>query len=468
MASATRAPATDLRLSEVVSGLSYALDIADGHDLGHSVRTCLIGMRLADEVGLAVAARSALFYGLLLKDAGCSSNAAKVSALYAADDHELKRNVRLVDRKNIPEVLRYLWQNVGGTGPRKLATAVGAAVNGPRNAREMTQIRCERGADIALMLDLPAETAEAIRCLDEHWDGRGHPVGLAGEAIPLLARILNLAQVVEVFQAARGRDAAFEMARDRAGSWFDPALVDAFERIRGDDALWATLAGDAGHAVAELEPADSVVVADEARLDRVAEAFALVIDAKSPYTCRHSERVAELAVAAGRVIGLGESELTDLRRAGLLHDIGKLAISSRILDKPGRLDDDERALIERHPAFTASILERIPHLNSLAADAAAHHEKLDGSGYHLGLVGADLPTAARLLAVSDIFEALTAKRPYRSAMTTADALALMQNEVGSKLCAEAFGALVESVQGTSLPVGTTADRAAGRALPRAA
>ena len=448
MAAVATFPETDLRLSEVVSGLSYALDVADGHELGHSVRTCLIGMRLADEVGLAVHARSALFYGLLLKDAGCSSNAAKVSALYAADDHELKRNIQLVDRKSVPAVMRYVWDNVGGTGPRKLATAVGAVVRGPQLAREMTEIRCERGAEIALMLDLTDETADAIRHLDEHWDGRGHPTGLEGDAIPLLARILNLAQVVEVFHAAHGRDVAYETARARSGRWFDPALVDALERIRGDNDFWATLAdGASGDAVAELEPVDVVVVADGRRLDRVAEAFALVIDAKSPFTFRHSERVAELAVGAGRILGFDARELTDLRRAGLLHDIGKLAISSRILDKPGRLDDGERTLIERHPAYTASILGRIPHLDALAADAAAHHEKLDGSGYHLGLAADELSAAARVLAVADIFEALTAERPYRSAMATDEALALMRGDVGEKLCREAFEALEASVGG---------------------
>ena len=249
-----------------------------------------------------------------------------------------------------------------------------------------------------------------------------------------------------MFHSAHGPEAAYETACSRSGRWFDPALVDALERMREDDVFWAKLTeGAFAEAVAALEPADVIVVADESRLDRVAEAFALVIDAKSPYTFRHSERVAKLAVDTGRLLGLDERELTDLRRAGLLHDIGKLTISNRILDKPGRLDDDERALIERHPAFTASILERIPHLDALAADAAAHHEKLDGSGYHLGLAGDELSVAARVLAVADIFEALTAERPYRSAMATDEALALMRGDVGPKLCVEAFRALAESV-----------------------
>ncbi|RDI74413.1 HDIG domain-containing protein [Gaiella occulta] len=453
MASSQPPTPADLRLSEVVSALSYALDVAEGQAIGHAVRSCVIGMRLADEIGLAVEARSALFYGLLLKDAGCSSNAAKVSALFAADDHEAKRNVKLVDHSRVPAAMRYVWDNVGGRGPRRVANAVGALARGPRAAKEMTQIRCERGAAIAEMLDLPSETADAIRCLDEHWDGRGHPAGLAGEAIPQLARILNLAQVVEVFHSANGRDAAYEVAHGRAGRWFDPELVRAAERFRDDDAFWDMLGdGDVRLLVAGLEPQSLVLAADDTRLDRVAEAFALVIDAKSPFTFRHSERVAELAGGAGRELGLDADELRDLRRAALLHDIGKLAISNRILDKPGRLDDDERAAIERHPAFTAEILGRIPHLDGLAAVAAAHHEKLDGSGYHLGLRGDEIPPAARVLVVADIFEALTAERPYRVAMTTAAALGLMQADVGTKLGRDAFAALEASLRTARAPL----------------
>jgi putative nucleotidyltransferase with HDIG domain len=439
------AVAHDLRLSEVVSALSYALDVTDGHDLGHAVRSCMIGMRLADEVGLEVQQRSALFYGLLLKDAGCSSNAAKVAALYHADDHSVKRQVKTINHKNVPEALGYVWRNVGGRGPVKLARATTAILKGPRIAKEMTEIRCERGADIVRMLDLPEETAQAVRSLDEHWDGRGHPEGLAGEAIPVLARILNVAQVFEVFHSRHGLDEAFATVRARSGTWFDPDVVAALEALRRDAAFWELLArGGAEAQIAGLEPPERILAADDARLDRVAEAFALVIDAKSPYTARHSERVAELAVSAAESLGFTSEEVRDLRRAGLLHDIGKLSISNSILDKSGPLDDDEFAAMKSHPTFTRSILERIPRLAALAPIAAAHHEKLDGSGYPAGLCADELPLAARLLVVSDIFEALTAHRPYRAAMTAIDALELMQRDVGTKLCPVAFAALSTS------------------------
>ncbi len=436
-----------LRLSEIIASLSYALDVADGNALGHSVRSCLIGMRLADEIGLDIQGRSSLFYGLLLKDAGCSSNAARVTALFEADDLELKRRVKLVNHNSVPEALRYIWTSVGSDSRReRAALAFRAARLGSRTAKENTAIRCERGADIALMLDLPIEVADAIRSLDEHWDGKGQPLGLRGTAIPLLGRILGLAQVVEVFNTARGRTAAMDVARTRSNKWFDPVLVRSLVEIEKDEAFWQSLhEADLASYVAGLEPPDLLMTADHARLDRVAEAFALVIDAKSPYTLRHSERVSEIAVAIADELHHSASAQRDIRRAALLHDIGKLGVSNLILDKDGPLSSDERAAVNRHPALTEEILTRVPAFRDIAEVAASHHEKLDGSGYHRGRRGADLSSASRVLAVADIYEALTAQRPYRAPMSPEGALAVIRTDAGTKLCSDACDALEAAV-----------------------
>jgi HD-GYP domain-containing protein (c-di-GMP phosphodiesterase class II) len=426
----------DLRLPEVVAALSCALDITDGQPAGHAVRTCLIGMRLADEVGLEVDDRAALFYALLLKDAGCSSNAAKVSALYGVDDFTAKRNVKTVNHSYLPEALGYIVENVGSK--RDLVRVLRA---GSKTAKQMTEIRCERGAEIARMLEMPEATAAAVRALDEHWDGKGHPDGLAGEEIPLLARIVCLAQTTEVFFTSFGPDAAVDMAFERTGSWFDPKLVRVLATLREDRRFWASLGANARAHVVALEPAERLVFADEACLDGIAEAFASVIDAKSPYTYRHSERVAEIAVSTGTALGLAPAALRDLRRAALLHDIGKLGVSNLILDKPGTLTDVEWAAMKRHPMWTEQILRRVSGFDELASVAAAHHEKLDGSGYHRGLRGDVLGQSARILALADIFEAMTAERPYRAAMPAEQALALMLDDVGTKLCPDAFAAL---------------------------
>lgn len=433
----------ELRTSEVLSALSYALDITEGQPPGHAVRSCLIGMRLAEELDLDESTRSALYYALLLKDAGCSSNAAKICALFGGDDLRLKTGVKTVDWSRFSENFVWAMKNVAPAGS-PVARAAALLRLGLRQGtqRDLFETRCERGADIARELGYSEATADAIRSLDEHWDGRGQPYGLAGEQIPLLGRILCLAQSVDVFAVTEGLAAAFRMARERRGSWFDPELVRTLEAIEGDGDFWVRLASnEVDELVREVEPPDYAVPADEETLDRIASAFARVIDAKSPFTARHSERVAEIAVGIGRELELSFEALRRLRRAGLLHDIGKLGTSNLILDKPGRLTPEEFLEIQRHPTHTREFLGRVAPFRELADDASDHHEKLDGSGYPRGLCGDELSLPARILAVADIFEAMTAARPYREPIAVEPVLASLDRDAGVRLDADCVAAL---------------------------
>jgi HD-GYP domain-containing protein (c-di-GMP phosphodiesterase class II) len=309
--------------------------------------------------------------------------------------------------------------------------------------RSLMRARCDRGAEIARLLGLSHETAEAIRALDEHWDGGGQPEGLWGEQIPLLGRILCLAQTAEIFHAGYGVDGALRVARRRNGGWFDPELVSALQRTRGDTAFWASLPAGA---VELIPPGDRRLTADDAYLDRIADAFAGVVDAKSPWTYRHSDRTCVIAMSTAVVLGCDEQVVDDMRRAALLHDIGKLGISNRILDKPARLTEAEFARVRQHPLFTQWILERTPGFAPLAALAGAHHERLDGRGYPHGLTARELTLPMRILAVADVYEALTAERPYRPAMTHAEALEEMRPEVPKKLDGQVFEALEEVLE----------------------
>ena len=347
-------PEQGVRLSEVVSALSYALDITEGQAEGHAVRSCVIGMRIGQILGLGEAERSDLFYALLLKDLGCSSNAARLCNLFGADDLRLKQAHKLNDWTDPKASASYAMSHLpGGHAIAKAWQVLVLAVKGRGSGREMVETRCERGADIARMLDLSTATQAAIRSLDEHWDGQGLPMGISGDGIPLLARICCLAQTVEVFLSAHGQPAAYEMARSRSGTWFDPALVDALESFEFDADFWASLRQEDPRAlVAALEPKDRIIVADSTRIDSVAEAFARVIDAKSPYTGQHSSGVARIAIGMAAHVGLPREERTLLRRAALLHDIGKLGVSNLILDKPGKLTQAEMALMRQHPRFT--------------------------------------------------------------------------------------------------------------------
>ena len=441
--------AQQLRLSDVISALTYALDITEGQPPGHALRSCLIGMRIAEGLELDDEARSSLFYALLLKDAGCSSNAAKICKLFRGDDLRLKRGVKTVDWSSFSENLIWAVRNVAPEGSplARAATLVRLGLQ-QGTAREIFETRCERGADIARELGFSEPTAAAIRTLDEHWDGRGQPQGLSGAEIPVFGRVLCLAQTVEVFAATSGPAAAYEMARERRGAWFDPDLVRALESFEGDSEFWELLAAeDVAALVSELEPPDRIQLVDDAALDRIAGAFARVIDAKSPFTARHSERVAEIAVAVGALLDLTPEILRRLRHAGLLHDIGKLGVSNLILDKPGHLTAGERVDIDTHPAHTRELLSRVTPFRELADDAAAHHEKLDGSGYPLGLRGDELTQTARILVVADIFEAMTAARPYRGPLPAAVALRELDAVAGTKLdhrCVDAVRELVHA------------------------
>ncbi len=436
-----------MRLSEIISGLSYALDVTEGMPTGHSARACAIGMRVAAVAGVPEQELSSLYYALLLKDAGCSANAAALTELFGSDDRAFKRARKGTDFRalRVKAPAAYRSTRPDASVPARLWRLASIARRGSETTDALYTVRCERGAEIARMIELPESTAQAIRSLDEHWDGGGTPYGLRGHQIPLAARIMALVQVVEVHVAAAGVDAALDVARDRSGTWFDPTLVDALLTTRADRAFWASLHGDAVDVVVGFEPADRRLEADEAGLDRVAEAFAAVVDAKSPFTGEHSQGVADIAVGVAATLGLDREATRDLRRAALLHDLGKLGVSNLILDKRGRLDATEWAEIRRHPELTERILARIPPFRSFAVDAGAHHERLDGRGYHRGLSGEQLGWMPRILAVADVFEALTADRPYRAGVAPGDALDVMRADVGTAFSPEHFAALESSV-----------------------
>jgi HD-GYP domain-containing protein (c-di-GMP phosphodiesterase class II) len=430
--------------SEVISALSYALDITEGQPAGHAARSCILGMRIARELGLPVADQSALFYALLLKDLGCSSNASKVCCLFGTDDRTTKRDLKTTDWTKMSDSMRYVARNVAQDGSilQKASRFVAVAARGQKAAQQLVQIRCDRGASIARSLQLPESTAQAIHSLDEHWDGSGYPDGLRGEAIPLFGRILNLAQTAEVFWHKGGVESACEVARTRSGTWFDPQLVAVLLSLESD----AALASDMGHddpasLAAALEPADRVLVADEDSLDRIAEGFSQVIDAKSPWTFCHSSGVAEVATGIGAILGMDARRLVRLRRAALLHDIGKLGVSNLILDKPGKLDANELAAMRRHPDFTLKILSRVQAFREFSEAAAAHHERLDGRGYHRGLSGNLLSLEVRILAVSDMYEALAARRPYRQDLSREEVMTILNREAGVGLCPAVVSAL---------------------------
>ncbi|MET3711043.1 HD-GYP domain-containing protein (c-di-GMP phosphodiesterase class II) [Sphingomonas trueperi] len=435
-------------LAEILGAFSYALDLTEGQPAGHSLRACWIASRMAVALQLPASDRRTIYYATLLKDLGCSSNAARIAELYLADDRKVKQEHKLL-AVGLGPTLRYVFTRTGqGERLGARAKAILAILrDGNAIVTDLIQTRCTRGADIARQLRFPEPVAQAIAALDEHWDGSGKPLGLRGDAIPLAAQLALLAQIADVFHRAGGSQAAIEEVAARSGSWFDPALAQCFAvLVTREPGFWADLAHPTLEArVRVFEPKEQRVAVDEDYLDDIAAAFGAVIDAKSPYTGGHSGRVGAYTEALGQALGVEGATLRTLKRSAMLHDVGKLAVSSRVLEKPGKLDDIEWEEMRSHAAHTTAILSRITPLRDMAAVAGAHHERLDGRGYPLGLDAMLIAREARIITVCDFYDALTADRPYRAALPVEQALGIMAGEIGKAIDGEVFAALREIV-----------------------
>jgi putative nucleotidyltransferase with HDIG domain len=438
-----------IRLSDLISALSVALDLTEGQPMGHAVRSCILGMRIAEELKLPPQVCSDLYYALLLKDAGCSTNSARLHQILGADEIRAKREIKFEDwTKPSLSGLQYLLRNIltGAPLTRRIVRAVQLGLQQNRNNAELIGARCERGAEIASQLGLSQATAQAIRSLDEHWNGGGYGEHLQGENIPLLARIINVSQTMEVFASEHGPAAAVNVVRERSGTWFDPEIVRVVGTLEHDASLWRRAQSkDAREYVMQMEPGISIVASPE-RVDNICHAFAEVIDAKSPYTYQHSMGVAKAAVEIAERLELAPSTVTLVRRAALLHDIGKLSVSNAILEKPGKLTEAEWYIMKMHPVYTRRILQAITGFEHLAFVAGAHHERMDGKGYPDGLSADQLPLTARVICVADVYQALSEKRPYREALPMDVVFQMMDEDGPARLDPECLAALKKQTQ----------------------
>lgn len=390
-----------ISLSEVISALGYALDLTEGSLRGHSLRSCLVGMRIGREAGLTTESMNSLYYALLLKD--------------IAGHHfgmELDRT-------------------------------------------EVSQ-RCDRAANIMRKLGMGELAAEAVRCVDERWDGGGIPDRLRGEQIPLLARICAVARHLDIFASVRGMRGAIDTVIGRSGTWFDPELVKAVRSLDLQGVLWTGCIWEEDQqqmrwAVEDMDPGRRQSL-KAAQIDPVCEAFADVVDAKSHFTFSHSIGVADAAHGIAARLGLSADRVQLVRRAALLHDIGKLSVSNAILDKVGTLSSGEWKTVRQHPGYTRRILERVAPFREIAVIAGQHHEKLDGSGYPNQLTARELTLEARIVAVADIYGALSEDRPYRVGLEFEQIVPILQDLSSRKLDRDCVNALVEVVSSHRKPV----------------
>ena len=434
---------SEISFAELVSALTFAIDLTEGAIPGHALRTCILGMRIADAIQLPVRQQMSLHSASMLKDVRFGSQSARLSQNTGVDSPYLIKDVKrprwTMPQRPTLDAVRLLWSEAlpESSALQRLGRIGKIALTQHRNSPDMIALRCERGADIVEKLGLSVETVQAIRALDEHWDGSGYPERLRGEDIPLLARILGVAQHLDVFASERDQVAAIQVLQEHSSRWFDPSLVHVVNSLDNKNKLWTQCLVSDGTDVArrlvlDLEPTENGFVR-QADIDRICEAFADVVDAKSPFTYRHSIGVAEVATSMARVLQLAPDRVTLVRRAALLHDLGKLAVPNSILDKTEHLTGEEREIVVRHPRLTREILSRIESFGELAEIAGAHHEKLDGSGYPDGLTAKQLSLESRIVAVADVYQALIERRPYREGMSHAEAMVVLHRLAGAKL-----------------------------------
>ena len=447
-------------LSEVISALTFALDLTDGAVPGHSLRTCLMGMRLAGMLNVPDEELTDLYYALLLKDIACPDNTMRLSQIMSSDDEGPWSLVGLQgDLSTNPVLLERIWREVlpDVPLPGRIGRMLGMSSAADCDLRRAFADQSSRGAQTLQHLGMSALTIKAVCHTDERWDGSGLPSGLRGPNIPQLARICAVAQTLDAFATEYGSETALKMVRSRRGTWFDPEIVRAAQALHTSGRLWKQCQPSALEEtraeVLRQDPGFSSPLTPE-HVDEICRAFGNVVDARSPFTYNHSLGVTDVAVSLAQELGLAPERVTLVRRAAFLHDIGKLAVPNRILDKRGRLTPQEWITVTRHPALSGSILRRVSAFRELAALAAEHHERLDGSGYPFRLQAPQLSVESRLIALSDCYAAMAEDRPYRAGLEADHILGILSEDAPHKFDATCLAALRSAVDrwGHSMPV----------------
>ena len=413
---------TSVRLAELVATLALAIDLGMGQPMEHVLRQSLIALRLGERLGLDESQRVVVYYVGLLAWVGCHVDAYE-QAKWFGDDTVFKGDSRRVDMGRPLSAAGFVLAHLGADLPlvQRARTGVAFVRDGRRAVEDMIENHWVATNELAARLELSDDVRDSLYQTFERWDGKGAPAEVRGPAIAVAARLVNLADVVEVFHRAGGVPAAVAVARERSGTQFDPDLVELFCAAAPD--LFAELdTVTSWDAVIAAEPALEVTLTD-AQFDAALEAIADFVDIKSPWTIGHSRGVAKLAAEAARGSGLSEADVVRVRRAALVHDLGRLGVPNTIWDKRGPLTAGERERVRLHPYLTGRMLASSVALAPLGEIAVQHHERLDGSGYPRGLRGGAMTPLGKVLAAADAYHAMTEPRPHRPALSEAEAAA---------------------------------------------
>lgn len=415
-----------VRLAELVGTLSLAVDLGLGQPMGHVARACAIAGRLGERMGLDATERGTLFYVTLLGWVGCIADSYEAAAWFG-DDIRYRSDVYDLDMKPLP-FLGYLLRRAGAGEPvpQRMLKRGAILATGARGVQESLRAHCQVTTNVARRLGLGPDVCQPLQYVFARWDGKGLPKGVRGQEIALPVRLWHVADVTEVHYRRGGVAAALAVARARTGSEFDPDIVEVFcghveELFDGlaEDTSWDDMIA--------TEPALRPPLS-ELQLDTALETIGDWVDIKSPQFGGHSRGVAGLADAAAQQAGLPDPERRQLRRAGLVHDLGRTGVPNTIWDKPGPLSAAETERVRLHSYYTERMLARPEALAQVGRIAALAHERLDGSGYHRGLAAASIPMAGRILAAADCYHTKLEPRPHRPALAAGQAAALLRQD----------------------------------------
>jgi len=436
-----------VRLADLLGGLSTVADLGFGLPPQTAMRSCLVSTALARRLDLPDPDVADAFYGSLLLHVGCIAVAHDAAAMFG-DELVLRRALARTDYTDPSDIERTLIPAVtaGMDGSRRLELSRRIISEGPSFGRYEDTASCEVGRQTARRLELPETTQQVLNQMFEWFDGGGVQ-GRAGDDIPTASRVARVATDAVVFCGIGGPSLATEALRRRAGVLLDPAIVESF-CAEAAALLAEASTGEPRERILDVEPLP-VVERDPEELPAIAAAFADLADMKSPFTQGHSRHVARLATGAAQRLHLDTRTMADLHVAALLHDVGKVGVTSLIWDKAGPLTMAEWEQVRMHSYHTERILATSPTLAPIARLAGAAHERQDGSGYHRGASASDSTVAARVLAAADTLAALTQRRPHRPAFEVDAAATELTNEARSgRLDPDAVAAVLETAGGT--------------------
>jgi HD-GYP domain-containing protein (c-di-GMP phosphodiesterase class II) len=442
-------------LTELVAAVSLATDLGTGQPIEHALRTCLLSMAVADELGLDASTAADVHYVALLRFLGCTADAPDTARLAGGDNIAFLSAMAPATMGSTGEAARTLVRSLGrGQPPLRRARLVAGALSDPDGAARSLSAHCEVGARLAARLGLGDGVVDALSHAYERWDGRGVPDGLAGEAIPIAVRVVVATRDAVLWQRLAGTEAATEVLARRRGRAYDPAVVDAVHAVGVPAADGRSVWDDV--LAAEPPPIRRV---GPVVLDQALAAVGDFADLRSAWTRGRSSRLAELAKAAGREAGVPEGDLKLLHRAGMVADIGAVGVPAAVWERYGPLGPQVNEQVRLHPYLSERVLGRCDGLGPLAALAGSHHERLDGSGYHRGSTGAQLPQLARLLAAAELWTALSEDLPHRPAQAPDQARDTLRDEVTAGRLDRA------AVQTVLSAAGQSGDTARRRRLP---